>query len=249
MRAPPALLLSSLLVVGTACDSSHDPTADWKVGTGPSVPVSGRTFVFGPSSGLTLEGATVRVAEEPSIATTVAADGTFSLEVPSGAPVTLQVVKDGFHLNQSAALDLGTTGLADVGFQVPTEGVFGLLANMVGIDADPATCQISTTVSRAGTAPYGGSGLGEPGVVVTIDPPLPAEHGPVYFEYVSESYIYPEPMLTSTTIDGGVIFTNVPPGEYTLHGTKDGKQFTDVVVRCRAGVLVNAAPPHGIQEL
>ncbi len=248
MRAP--LLLASGLLLGlAACDSTSDPMADWTVGTGPSVPVSGKAFVFGPSSGLTLEGATVRVAEDPSLATTIAADGTFAFEVPSGAPVTLQVVQDGFHLNQSAALDLGATGLADVGFQVPTEGVFGLLANMVGIDADPATCQISTTVSRAGTEPYGGSGLGEPGVVVTIDPPLSAEHGPVYFQYVSESYIYPEPMLTSTTIDGGVIFTNVPPGEYTLHGTKEGKQFTDVVIRCRAGVLVNAAPPHGIQEL
>jgi hypothetical protein len=60
---------------------------------------------------------------------------------------------------------------------------------------------------------------------------------------------YPDTSLTVTSIDGGVILANIPPGEYTLTATKQGKQFSTVAVRCRAGLLVNAAPPHGLQGL
>jgi len=41
-------------------------------------------------------------------------------------------------------------------------------------------------------------------------PPLSAEHGPVYFS----ANVIPDPTLTQTTEDGGVVFTNVPEGEY-----------------------------------
>jgi hypothetical protein len=51
--------------------------------------------------------------------------------------------------------------------------------------------------------------------------------------------------LESTSLDGGVTFTNVPPGEYTLEATKDDIPFTKVAIKARAGVIVNASPPHG----
>lgn len=245
-----AIALASALMIPVAagCASDSGP-APWVVGTGPLAPVSGRAFVFGPSGGQTIEGATISVLEAPELTTVVAADGTFSLEVPSGAPISLVLQQPGFHPTQSATLALGPGGLDMVGFQVPTENMFDLLSSLVDVWPDPERCQIATTVSRKDTEPYGGAALGEPGVVVSIDPPLPPEAGPVYFEYVSESLIYPKRSLTETTIDGGVLFLNVPEGEYTLSASKVGKLFSTATVRCRAGILVNAAPPRGLQEL
>ena len=242
-----ALLFSILSL--TSCATPDDPRSRWRVGGGPPATVSGKAFVFGPSGGATLEGASLFVAEAPEIATTIGADGTFSLDVPSGAPISLVVRQPGFHDTQAATLALDAAGLDSVGFQVPTESIFDLMATFIDYSPDPTRCQIASTVSRAGTAPYGGSGLGEPGVVVSIDPPMPAENGPIYFQYVSDTYIYPDRALTETSIDGGVLFVNVPPGEYTMRAEKIGKSFTEVTLRCREGFLVNAAPPRGLQEL
>lgn len=248
-----AILLALAAPCAASCSSSSttppDPTANWHVGTGPRAHVTGKAFVFGPSSDYSVVGATISVAEAPSITTTVAADGTFALDVPSGDRVSFVLTQPDFHPNQTATFMLGPEGLAEVGFQAPTEGIFDLMASFVKIEPDPERCQISTTVSRKGTEPYGGAGLGEPGVIVTIDPPLPKEAGPVYFDYVNTGVIIPNPELTSTTVDGGVIYTNVPPGEYVLTATKAGKSFSIATIRCRKGLLVNAAPPRGLQEL
>ncbi|APR77939.1 Hypothetical protein A7982_03286 [Minicystis rosea] len=264
LRRASALLSIILLTAGCSDDPTQhpvedagasgdggvdDPTSHWHIGDGPLAPISGKAFLFGPTNGEMLVGAKVSVAEAPEHQTTVAADGTFAFEVPSGAPVSFVIEQAGFHPNQSATLAIDPKGIEMLGFQVPTESTFDLLANFADIEPDPTRCQITTTVSRAGTEPYGGSGLGEPDVVVTIDPPLPSESGPVYFEYVNESLILPLPSLTATSLDGGVIFANVPPGEYALTATKQGKQFSTVAIRCRAGLLINAAPPHGLQEL
>ncbi len=238
-------LVASVLIVGCGGD---DPTTHWVANTGPDAHVTGMAFVFGPNSAaLALAGARVSVAEAPQISTTVGADGSFGFDVPSGGPSSFLLEQDGFHPNQSAAIEVGTGGIAMLGFQAPTEDGFATLANIVRVTPDPTRCQISTTVSRLGTAPYGGDALGVDGVVASIDPPLPAESGPIYFAYGGGA-IYPDRSLTTTSIDGGVIFTNVPVGEYTLSATKAGTQFSTVEIRCRAGVLVNAAPPNGLQE-
>jgi len=231
VRAPAVTFpLSLCLLVG--CGAA-DPTASWVAGTGPLAAVTGRAALFGPRNGLTLDGATVSVAEAPQHRATVAADGSFSLQVPSGRPLSFLVEQPGFHPNQSATLAIDAQGIAMLGFQVPTEDTVGSLAVLAALEPDPTRCQVATTVSRKGTAPYGGPGLGEP----------------AYFAYASDSFIYPDPALGATSIDGGVIIANLPVGEYTLTATKPGKQFSPVAIRCRAGVLVNAAPPHGLEEL
>ncbi len=244
------LVLAVGLLAATGCSSDDDPMDDWVVGEGAPVRVNGMMFIFGPNSGgLTTEGAVVSVAEAPELSTTVAADGSFSFDVPSGAPVSFSLRKDGFHPNQSAAIDLGAGGLARLGFQAPTEATFAVLGTLAAIEPDPKNCQISTTISRTGTEPYGGDALGVEGAVASIDPPLPATSGPIYFAYVGNGVIFPDPTLKQTSIDGGVIFANVPVGEYTLTASKAGLQFSSVTIRCRAGVLVNAAPPNGLQQL
>lgn len=226
----------------------EDPTADWVAGDGPLVTVSGRAFVFGPSTGLSLAGATVSVLEAPGRSGEVAEDGRFSLEVESGAPLSFVLTQEGFATVQSAAIPVGEGGVADVGFQVPDEGTVALMAAAAQVDIDAERCQVATTVSSAASEGYGGAGVGEPGAVVELLPSLPeGARGPIYFDYLSDSFILPDPDLTATTIDGGVLFGNVPSGEFTLRATKEGVVFSDAVVRCRPGMLVNAAPPHGIE--
>ncbi|MEO8552440.1 MAG: hypothetical protein ABI678_20825 [Kofleriaceae bacterium] len=233
----------ALVVAGCATD---DPTSHWIANDGPPAPVAGHAFVFGPNSAnLSLEGATVSIAESPSITTTVAADGTFAFDVPSGGPTSFTLVQDGFHPNQSATIEVGSAGIAMLGFQSPAEEAFNTLANIVRVTPDPDRCQISTTVSRTGTEPFGGDGLGEAGATAALDPP--AGDGPIYFAYAGGT-IYPDRSLVATSLDGGVIFANVPVGEYTLTAAKPGFTFSPVAIRCRAGVLVNAAPPNGLQE-
>jgi hypothetical protein len=192
-----------------------------------------------------LAGATVSVVEAPEIATTVAADGTFSLQVPSGGECTFGVAQSNFHPTHTAVLPVGAAGLDHIGFQVPSEGTFTLFATLAGVTPDPEACQIVTTVSAAGGPVYGAPGVGEPDATVAISPSLPTR--PIYFRYISASVIEPDPTLTATTIDGGVAFVNVPPGEYHLTANKPGVTFTPVKLRCQAGILVNAAPPWGLQ--
>jgi hypothetical protein len=238
---------ASLLVLLVAC-GDEDPMADWVPNTGPPARVTGMTFVFGPNApGLTLDGATVAVTEDPDVVTTVAADGTFTLDVPSGGPSTFTLTQDGFHLNQSATLEIGVDGIPMLGFQAPIEETFELLGNLARVTPDPTRCQIASTVSRAGTEPYGGDALGVERATVTLDPSS-AEIGPIYFNYAGGT-IFPDRMLTATSIDGGVIFANVPVGEYTMTAHKAGTMFAPVHIRCRAGVLVNAAPPNDLREL
>lgn len=247
------MVRNSLCVLAAlaGCAGDDDPTKAWVPNTGPAAHVAGHAFVFGPNStALSLEGATVAVAESPTVATTVAADGTFAFDVPSGGPTSFSLTQPGFHDNQSATLTIGADGIAMLGFQAPTDDGFDMLANIVRVTPDPAKCQISTTVSHAGTEPYGGDALGEDGATVAIDPQPSGALGPIYFAYAGSpgsSVIYPDPNLTATSIDGGVIYANVPVGEYTLTATKAGVTFSKVTIWCRAGVLVNAAPPNGLQ--
>ena len=211
--------------------------------------VTGMAFIFGPNSAnLSLTGATVAVAEEPSITTTVAADGSFQFDVPSGGPSSFSLTQDGFHPTQSATIDVTTDGIPMLGFQIPTEDAFDQLAGVARVTPNAKDCQFATTVSAFGTTPYGGDGLGSVGATVSIDPPQSADSGPIYFAYQA-GMIYPDRTLTSTSMDGGAIYSNLAVGEYTLDAAKAGTQFTSVNIRCRAGVLVNAAPPLGIQEL
>lgn len=227
---------------------ASDPTAEWVPGTGPDTTASGQAFIFGPSPGLHIAGATVSVLEAPERATTVADDGSFTLTVPSGAGLSFVLSHPDFATIQTATIAIGASGVADIGFQVPTPEIVDLMALASGVELDPDRCQLVTTVSSAASPPYGGAGVGEPGAVVDLLPSLPdGAIGPVYFDYLSDSLILPDPTLSATTIDGGVIYGNLPTGEWTLRATKEGVRFTEPDARCHPGAIVNAAPPHGVE--
>jgi hypothetical protein len=209
--------------------------------------VSGDAFDFlvGLETG-GIGSAHVFVLEDPALTATTDATGHFSISgVPIGSEATLVMEHPDYIPIQTATFDVAASGLDRVTFQAVTPATRDTLAGILSLTIDDTRCQMVTTVTRIGRSVYDPGAHGEAGVLVTIDPPLPASSGPVYFN----ASVIPDPTLTETSEDGGVLFANVPPGEYTWTATKDGATFAQVRMRCRAGVLVNAAPPWGLQRL
>ena len=207
------------------------------------VTVSGDAFDFlGPM----IRNAKISVLEDPSRTTTSGADGHFVFDdVPVGSELTLVLDHPDYMPIQTATHLIDEGGLDRITFQAVSPAIYGLLADGLGVTPDPDTCQLVTTVTRVGKSIYDSEAHGEAGATVALDPPLPLEQGPIYFN----ASVRPDRTLTETSADGGVLYLNAPPGEYTWTAHKDGVSFTQLKMRCRAGVLVNASPPRGLQAL
>jgi hypothetical protein len=193
-----------------------------------------------------IEGAEVWILERPEMRVTTGADGHFEfIDVPVGSEVTLVMDHPDYYPIQTGTIVLGPEGAERVTFQAVTYGIFDAFAVIVDVDPDETKCQMVTTVTRVGKSIYDLGAHGEAGAVVTLDPPLPADQGPIYFN----SSVIPDFSLDETSDDGGVLFIQAPPGEYVWTASKPGVEFTQVNMKCRAGVLVNASPPWGLQAL
>lgn len=232
------ILVAAGLVTAPGCDEGEDGPA--------TATVTGTAFAFalpGEDYGL-VAGGTVSLLEVPDVMATTASDGTFTIEgVPADQSLTFVLEAEGFPETSTKTFDAIGRDLDRVTFQVPDDGLFDTLASFLGITPDPQMCQIVSTVTRVGKSLFDDGAHGEEGATVRIDP-VPSEgEGPIYFG----GDVLPDRTLTETSDDGGVLFVNLPPGTYTLSAQKGGMTFESVVVECRAGVLVNASPPYGLQ--
>lgn len=209
--------------------------------------VEGDAIPFDASPDGRIEGAEVGVLEFPDLRVVTAADGHFKFEgLPVGADITLTMQHPDYHPIQTGTHVVPAEGLQRITFQAVTHAIYDALGAIVMVTPDEANlCQMVTTVTRVGKSIYDPGAHGEADVIVTLDPPLPAESGPIYFN----SSVIPEPGLTQTSDDGGVLFVQVPPGDYTWTASKAGAEFRQVRMKCRAGWLINAAPPWGLQRL
>jgi hypothetical protein len=215
-------------------------------GSSTTTTISGDAFDFGLGITGGISNAHVFVLEDPTLTTTTDAGGHFVISnVPIGSDASLVMEHPDYILIQTATFDVPEAGLSRVTFQAVTPDTRDALAAVLSLTVDDARCQMVTTVTRIGRSVYDPGAHGEAGVLVTIEPPLPTASGPIYFN----SSVIPDPSLTETSDDGGVLFTNVPEGTYTWTATKAGATFAQVRMTCRAGVLVNAAPPWGLQRL
>lgn len=209
-------------------------------------------MAFGPGIG-TVAGQPVRILEHPGLTATTDATGHWRIEgIPSGTTATFAIDAGTRYPIQTAAFAVGTEDLAQVTFQSPTHAMVGLFEKLLRITSDPDRCHIATTVTRAGYSLYLGAPdgtHGEPGATVSIDPVPPEGGTPIYFDGAHAELIWPNPKLTATSPDGGVLFANVTPGTYVLRAHKGGATIREVTVGCRAGVLTNASPPWGLQVL
>ena len=242
MRAARPLILvvvtASLTTALAACgdDGSAEPT----------VTLSGVAYGFNTPD--PVAGAVVRVVEAPDVEATTAAAGTWSLEVPANAEATPYVSHPDFVTMHAQTFAVGDAPIADIYFQMVTPRVYDLLAGVIGITPDPTRCQVASTVSEkavqgitfAEFTAHGAHGVAGATVALTPD-----DADVVYFNV----FVVPEPSLTETSRDGGVVWGNMPVGRHTIHATHATKTFADVTIDCQPGRLINPSPPKGLAEL
>jgi hypothetical protein len=222
--------------------------------THPAVPrtsVVGRAFRFDWTWAY-LEGAKVSVVERPDLGR-VGTDASGFVQVDGlhvGQEATFVAEHPDFWPTQTATIIPDESGVDDLTFQMPPRLIVQAMAVWLLTWLNPERCQIATTVTVAGGTPFS---PGLAGAQVSITPPLPEESGPFYFEIVEipgwPMLDLPMRGLTETTGDGGAIFINVPPGDYVLSASREDEEFSTAQVKCRAGVLVNAAPPYGLHPI
>jgi hypothetical protein len=160
-----------------------------------------------------------------------------------GSDVTLVVEHPDFKTTQTATVTLGEHGIDPFSIQIVPKTIFTALSTLVPLPLEEEDhCVIATTVARMGGSLYVHLRQGVAGAEVALDPPVEAESGPIYFD---ES-VLPDPDQPSTSVDGGVLFYRVTPGDYLMTASRPDTVFNTVRFRCRAGLVVNAGPPMGL---
>lgn len=191
-----------------------------------------------------VEGAEVWILEHPERRVVTGADGYFAFhELRAGEEITLVMEHPDYVPIQTGTITLGPEGAERVTFQAVVPIIYNAFATTVRTQPDPTKCQMVTTVTRIGKSIFDTGAHGEEGATVTIDPPLAPEQGPIYFN----AMVVPRRELLETSEDGGVLYVNAEPGEYVWTAHKPGVEFSQIKMKCRPGVLVNASPPWGLQ--
>lgn len=235
---PPA----DLVLPDRAVDLLSCPDGAADAGT-KTVSISGHAhnFTGKPSR---LEGAKIWLMEQPCKRTVSVKNGAFEITgLKPNSEASLRMELAGWPPIQTGTFSLGSDGVNTATFQAPSHIYYKALAAIVKLTPDPKTCQMVTTVTSVGKDMTTPGAHGEAGVTVTLSPALPKKHGPIYFNKL----VLPDHKRTETSEDGGVLYVNVPPGEYTWTAHKAGIKFHQVKMKCRAGWLVNASPPWGLQ--
>jgi hypothetical protein len=215
-----------------------------------SVLIKGTAYAFDNQA--PIAGATIRARGAPGAKTRSRANGHYRLRVPARRRVTPFIKARGYHGIFLQTFHTHHRNLRKVNFQIPTEGTYLALAALLHVRLDEhgdlRRCAIVSTVSTkkirdlsfSEFVAYGAHGV--PGATAATRPRLP---GPTYFN----DNVIPDPSLTETSTDGGVIWTEVPRGRYRVRAEHPSKRFARFVATCRSGRVVNANPPWGLYQL
>ena len=253
-EAAPTTAAPTTAAATTEAPTTEAPTTEAPTTEAPLAHIRGTAYTFNTPD--PIAGATITVDELPGVSATTAADGSYELELPVGATVTPYIeAADHFGIHtQTFTLDDAHDGseLDGVNFQTPSlaiyEGLKALVGGFTGRDPFEGGCVIVTTVGDARMVGMSFDEFiefhphGVEGATVAIEPALAT---PIYFN----ADVLPDAAQATTSIDGGVLFPNVPPGEYTLSATKEGLQFVTVHATCKDGWVVNANPVWGLHAL
>jgi len=192
-------------------------------------------------------GAEVYLFEAPQIRQTLdPADGhAFTLTgIPDDCEVTLALVHDDYFPQLTATVPVGSEDLERLNFQSISHDLLSLTASVFGVDPDDTSkCHMATTVTAISDNQDEWWAVGEPGATVSIEPAVPEDNGPIYFN----SSVLPDLTLTETSGDGGVVVYGVDPGVYQWAAHKEGFVFDNRALTCVGGWVTNAAPPWGLQ--
>ena len=227
-----------------------------------------------PAGAAVVVEAEISVLEMPDLRTTTNENGEFRIEgIPVGSEATFVMEHPNYPLTYTKTHTIPDRDIDDLTFQVPNNGLYSVIEIQLQITSDPDKCQMVSTFTRFGKTIGDDGAHGEPGAVLTVEPENAAEYGPMYFN----DDVLPDPTRSYSSLDGGVLLLNVEPGDYTLRGSclddpdlladflaeyppeapeNEGESlrcqtenvvFEPVLMKCRAGVLINASPPWGLQ--
>ncbi len=235
------------------------------------VPIAGTVFHFGldlsqspPVSypfQSTVAGVRVSIAELPiTKLLNIRSDANGKWQLPAikvkGTPLAVSFVYElaGYTTTKSQVFEIGDTGLTDAAVQFPTAAYYAAAKGQIeqqisaAIGAPYTLANVLvTTVAKSWGSMY--SPLlphGDPMAVVSISPsvPFPGSVGPIYFN----ADVSPDPSLTSTSVDGGVLFGNLAAGRYTVTASKTPFTYSPLTFAVEDDVpLYVASPPHALQ--
>lgn len=241
-----------------------------------SVTISGKAYIFGHMD-TPISNALIKVREFPKLSATTDEIGDYRLKVPNDTNVTPYIPSGSGLLTRRNLDDYSAKGpaeqthwneidlqtfhtrdvnLVNANFQVPGDLEYAGLKAILGVesapDGRPANCAIVTTASNrnvrdvdyrtfeSNTARDHGHGIAGATSVA-----FPALETPTYF---TEQTI-PLPSQTETSLDGGIVWTEVPAGNYRIVTTSPTDRFASFLATCKPGRVVNANPPWGAYQL
>lgn len=251
LRLPVALAVAFLAVALL-------PAAASAGNTGATVHIRGVAYAF---FGIDdhMPGAIVRIEEFPELAAPVQPDGSYDIEVPDDANVTPYIdPPPGYRTTYLQTFHTSGQDLEAVHFQVTPDPYYLAFAGLLSVPLDDQQtieeCVIVSTFSihEARDATTFDPGFkdvyphGLAGSTATMDP-VGADNtrGPIYFN----SSVIPDPNETSSSVDGGVLWVEVPPGWYRMTPSNPDSGVAPFLAHCENGRLVNASPPWGFYEL
>ena len=235
------------------------------------VPVGGTVFHFGydlsqsPPAPYpfqsTVAGARVSIAELPITRhLNLRSDANGKWGFPAikikGTPLRLSFVYElaGYPTTKSQVVEITDAGVTDLAVQFPTQAYYAVAKGQIeqqvsGLIGAPYSLSnvLVTTVGKSWASMYSAElPHGDPGVAVAISPavPFPAALGPVYFNEA----VAPDPTLSSTSVDGGVLFGNLAAGSHTITASKAPFTYAALTFVVQDGIeLYVASPPHATQ--
>ncbi|MGK2931283.1 MAG: hypothetical protein ACSLFD_00665 [Solirubrobacterales bacterium] len=241
-----------------------------------TVTISGKAYIFNHMDTL-ISNAPIKVREFPKLSTSTNAIGDYKLKVPNNANVTPYIPSgtgpltrynlddyspkgpaEETHWNEVDHQTFHTRGadLENVNFQTPADleyaGLKAILSVQTGPDGRPTNCAIVTTASMRSvrgvdyntfekeTAEHHGHGV--PGATSIAFPSLGS---PVYFN----EHVIPDESETETSKDGGIVWTEIPTGNYRVVTSSESERFASFLATCKAGRVIVPNPPWGAYEL
>jgi hypothetical protein len=179
--------------------------------------------------------------------------GEFSFYWQVGKSLTMVLQQEGYRTTQSATVIVPPEGFSHffnmISFQVPSHITYKFFSYAMGKKEDLTRCQIAATIT-AHKKTLNHLPHGEPDTTVALfhKNGTKVDIDPFYFGIFKWGFLKHKTnpfdrSLRKTSQDGGVIFVNVPPGEYTVVTTKAGVSFNKFDVLAEAGEFINISPP------
>lgn len=243
----------ALLTVTAAAALAAATTTAQAAAAAKKIHITGTAYEFNNTK-VKLKGAKVKVAEIPSASATVKADGTYDLVVPDKTTVTPYIIAAGYHTVYLQTFKTGGENLEHVNIQTPTNAVAMALAQIVNVKVNaenyPERCVIVSTFSTRNVRGIGVefgdfTGYGAHGVAGATATTSPKLAPPIYFN----DKVIPDRSQKLSSKDGGVIWTDIPAGVYTVRASAPGTRFASFKATCKNGRIINANPPWGLHEL